>query len=109
MATTSTRHAGRSSDQSDSSAIAGGCAPAYENAATLRLCRSLAEQGDAIAQFDLGFWYANGYGVQQDYAEAVKWYRKSAGQGYAIAQIMLGDMYAVGRDVPQDYAEAAKW
>jgi TPR repeat protein len=44
-----------------------------------------AYQGDAEAQFDLGWRYAYGYGVKQDDAEAVKWYRKAAEQGHAEA------------------------
>ena len=38
-------------------------------------CHRLADQGDALAQFSLGFMYDNGRGVPQDYAEAVKWYQ----------------------------------
>ena len=53
--------------------------------------------------------YAEGEGVPQDDAEAVKWYRLAAEQGYAAAQSTLGFMYAEGRGVPQDYAEAVKW
>ena len=53
--------------------------------------------------------YANGQGVPQDYAEAVKWYRKAAEQGDATAQSNLGVMYEKGQGVPQDYAEAVKW
>jgi len=53
--------------------------------------------------------YANGVGVQQDYAEAAKWYRKAAEQGFAWAQTALGFKYQEGTGVPQDYAEAAKW
>ena len=68
-----------------------------------------AEQGDAKAQSALGFMYANGYGVQQDDAEAVKWYRKAADQGYPRAQSALGFMYDRGRGVPQDDGEAVKW
>ena len=34
----------------------------------------LAEQGDAEAQLNLGIRYANGEGVPEDDAEAVKWY-----------------------------------
>ena len=41
--------------------------------------------------------YANGQGVPQDYAEAVKWYRLAADQGDADAQSYLGVMYAKGR------------
>ena len=47
----------------------------------LQEIRSLAEQGDADAQFLLGFMYAYGKGVAQDFAKAVKWYRKAAEQG----------------------------
>jgi len=53
--------------------------------------------------------YANGRGVPQDAAEAVKWYRKAADQGDATGQYNLGWMYANGRGVPQDDAEAVKW
>ena len=47
--------------------------------------RQAAEQGDAKAQFSLGFMYANGQGVPKDDAEAMKWYRLAADQGYAAA------------------------
>ena len=50
-----------------------------------------------------------GFGVPQDYAEAMKWFRLAADQGIAIARAELGFMYANGQGVPQDYAEAAKW
>ncbi|MBO7224189.1 MAG: sel1 repeat family protein, partial [Kiritimatiellae bacterium] len=53
--------------------------------------------------------YYNGLGVQQDYAEAVKWFRKAAEQGHAGAQYRLGICYGKGLGVPQDHEEAAKW
>ena len=53
--------------------------------------------------------YDNGWGVPQDYTEAVKWYRLAAKQGYASAQFNLGVMYDNGWGVPQDYNEAVKW
>ncbi|MGA6993756.1 MAG: hypothetical protein WBX50_07645, partial [Candidatus Deferrimicrobiaceae bacterium] len=40
-----------------------------------RLFKPLAQQGIREAQFNLGIMYDNGLGVQQDYAEAEKWYR----------------------------------
>jgi uncharacterized protein len=73
------------------------------------LLRPLADQGDAIAQYDLGFMYDAGHGVMQDYGEAMRWYRLAANQGNALAQFNLGFMYANGHGVPQGYAEAAKW
>ena len=53
--------------------------------------------------------YANGQGVPQDYAEAVKWYRLAADQGDAYAQNNLGVMYDQGQGVPQDYVLAHMW
>jgi TPR repeat protein len=53
--------------------------------------------------------YANGHGVAQDHAEALKWYRLAADQGYADAQYNLGVLYKDGHGEPQDYAEALKW
>ena len=77
-------------------------------AVALRLCRSLAEQGDAKAQSALGFMYTNGEGVQKDYAASAKWYRKAAEQGYARAQSTPGFMYTTGDGVQKDYAEAVQ-
>jgi len=71
--------------------------------------RKAADQGDAVAQNNLGSMYDVGEGVTEDDAEAVKWYRKAADQGHVSAQYRLGYMYEEGQGVPQDYAEAAKW
>ena len=81
---------------------------AGDYAAAIQEFRPLAEQGDAVAQYNLGLMYNDGEGVPQDYAEAVKWYRLAAEQGYAKAQYNLGNMYGTGRGVPQDYAEALR-
>jgi uncharacterized protein len=71
-----------------------------------RLLRSLANGGDPLAQVRLGVLYADGKGVAQDYAEAMKWYRKAADQGNAEGQFNLAVMYA---SVMMDEPEAAKW
>ena len=71
--------------------------------------RARAEQGDASAQFALGFMYADGEGVPQDDVEAVRWYRLAAEQGHAVAQSNLGVRYDEGRGVPQDYVQAHMW
>jgi TPR repeat protein len=68
-----------------------------------------AEQGYAIAQYNLGVMYANGRGVPKDYVEAVKWWSKAAEQGHAAAQYNLGSMYDNGEGVPEDDAEAYAW
>lgn len=71
--------------------------------------RAAAEQGDQKAQFNLGVRYYKGEGVEQNYAEAVKWFRKAAQQGDAKAQYDLGVCYYEGEGVEQNYAEAVKW
>ena len=48
---------------------------------------------DGEAQNSLSLMYANGEGVPEDDAEAVKWYRLAADQGDAYAQFNLGVMY----------------
>src|SRR3984957_2338166 len=78
-------------------------------ATALRLLRPLAEQGNAVAQYNLGVMYAQGQGVSQDYAAAASWYLKAAEQGNADAQVNLGILYGMGQGVPQDYAAAHMW
>lgn len=71
--------------------------------------RTLAEQGIANAQNQLGYMHLSGEGAPQDYAKAVKWFRKAAEQGHVDAQCNLGLMYYEGKGVPQDDTEATKW
>jgi TPR repeat protein len=78
-------------------------------AAALRLLGPLANQGDAIAQSNLGFMYFSGQGVLQNHDEAAKWFWLAANQGVASAQALLGFMYADGQGVPQDYVRAHMW
>ena len=69
----------------------------------------LAERGNADARVYLGRMYFEGEGVQQDYAEAMKWYRKAAEQGHADAMILLGFMLEAGQVGSKNYPEAMKW
>jgi|SRR5260370_20383661 len=74
-------------------------------ATALRIYRSMADQGLAIAQFNVGLMYDNGQGLSKDEVQAMKWYRLAADQGRSDAQYQLGHLY-----YKQDnYAEAAKW
>jgi TPR repeat protein len=50
-----------------------------------------------------------GFGVEQNYAEAITWYRRATQQGEAAAAFNLGGMYTHGLGVAQDDVEAAKW
>ena len=67
------------------------------------------DQGDAEAQFNLGWRYANGLGVPKDEDEVVKRVRKAADQGDANGQVNLGVMYEYGQGVAKDEGEAVKW
>ena len=78
-------------------------------ATALREWKPLAEQGHAVAQYNLGLMYDNGDGVPHDYKTAGKWYRLAAEQGYASAQKILGWMYRNGLGVPKDDKTAVKW
>ena len=71
--------------------------------------KALADQGMAEAQFILGVKYANGKGVPENDAEAVRWYRKAADQGKVQAQYNLGLMYAKGDGVPENNIRAYVW
>ena len=71
--------------------------------------RAAADKGEAWAQYNLGIMYANGEGVPEDDATAVKWYTKAAEQGDAAAQNNLGVMYEDGHGVPQDNVMAYMW
>ena len=68
-----------------------------------------AEQGDAKAQFNLGWCYSKGEGVAKDTKTAVAWYRKAAEQGDMAAQYALGACYFCGEGVGKDEAEAVNW
>ncbi len=78
-------------------------------ATTLEEFRSLAEQGDATAQFVMGRHFATGEDVKQDYAEAVRWFTKAAEQGHVGAEAILGAYYWAGRGVTPDLNKAYFW
>lgn len=71
--------------------------------------RARAEQGDAEAQALLASAYYFGNGVEQDYAQAVRWSELAARQGNAVGQGVLGAAHYFGNGVEQDYAQAVRW
>jgi serine/threonine protein kinase len=79
-----------------------------KNNNSIQLYREAAEQGDAVAQYNLGVTYSNGMGVAKNQDEALYWYNEAAKQGYAAAQNNLGVMYDNGVGVAQDRAEAGR-
>lgn len=66
-----------------------------------------ANAGDSQAQFSLGYAYAFGKNLPQDYEKAAFWYRKAAEQGFAPAQCQIAVAYVSGAGVSQNYKRAA--
>ena len=87
----------------------GRAGPESDPAEAAKWYRLAAEQGNAIAQFNLGRSYTGGKGVLKDDAEAVRWFRLAAEQGHAEAQGVLGAMYALGQGALKDPVRAHIW
>jgi hypothetical protein len=96
----------------------------HDDAEAANWYRKVADQGNAVAQFQLGNMYDSGKGVEGDHVAALRWWRKAAEQRnrpeetrrteaaegiYEEASLYLGFSYYDGQGVPQDYAEAMKW
>ena len=75
----------------------------------MEMLTAAAEQGDAVAQHDLGARYLDGAAVEQDLDLAVKWLRRAASQGMAAAQHRLAVMYDDGTGVKADRNLSAMW
>jgi len=72
--------------------------------------RTLAENGDAQAQFNLGLMYHSGLGMRQSEEEAVRWYHKAAEGGYPPARVYLAAGYEEGWfGLPRDRQKAYYW
>ena len=72
----------------------------------LQLWQPLAEQGDAIAQSNLGVMYEFGLGVPQDYVQAHMWFDLAAEQGSKKAQKNRDT--AASQMTPDQIAEAQR-
>jgi len=68
-----------------------------------------AEEGQAKAQFLLGYMLSMGEDLPKDNGEAIVWFKESAEQDYPPAQYALGQRYYYGVGVDKDLEEAAKW
>ena len=80
-------------------------------ATTMRHLRDAAERGDAAAQFNLGILYNsrlddNGYAIEANRAEAIKWLLAAAEQGLPRAQSRLAELYAGGPNASGNFVNA---
>lgn len=74
-----------------------------------RCFKALADKENIGAYAWLGYLYANGKGLPQNYGEAARWFEKAALHGHKESQNLLGNLYRDGKGVKQDYTKAAKW
>ena len=90
----------------------------------LEKTKTEAQNGNRVAQNNLGAAYYNGQGVEQDLNEAIKWYKKAADlghgvarwnletiarQGHAGAQYNVGLLYHEGIGIKQNNVTAYAW
>ena len=76
----------------------------------LKEWQTLAEEGNAAAQANLGSLYISGKGVPADDLEAAKWFTKAAFQSSVIAQLSLGYMHEKGLvGGTPNHSEATRW
>jgi TPR repeat protein len=58
-----------------------------DNETAVKMFRPLAENGNAEAQYHLGYLYETGTGVKRDDKEALRWFSAAAAQGHEGAAI----------------------
>lgn len=68
-----------------------------------------AEKMQPYIWYHLGRLYHFGYGTEQNYAEALKWFQKAAAADNSYAQYSLGGLYFYGNGVAQDYGKAFEY
>src|SRR5579859_7498110 len=91
-------------------ALAASAKPTDSELAQLAEIRAKAEKGDPHFQLELGQVFESArFQMQQDYAEAAKWYAKSAEQNLAEAQDRLAICYSKGQGVVKNEVLAVEW
>ena len=68
-----------------------------------------AQQGNAIAQGNIGIMLRDGLGLEANDGEAVQWFEKAADRGVAQAAFNLATVLQLSYDVPQHNVRALKW
>ncbi len=79
----------------------------YKEAVDLLKCAAT-DHGIMVAAALLADFYYNGYIVENDMAEAFKWY-SMARDSDEKSRFMLGEMYANGYGTPKDLQKALEW
>ncbi|QIM63634.1 hypothetical protein A1D29_10205 [Pasteurellaceae bacterium Orientalotternb1] len=71
----------------------------------IEILTTIAEQGDPLAQYQLGqiLWEA------RSTVQAINWFERSANTGLPEAQFALGKLYFLGEHLPKSYGKAFHW
>ena len=64
------------------------------------------EGGDVVCQYQVGYMYCYGDGVDVDYEQALPWIQKAAAQDHPSAVGELGTMYSNGQGVAPSWRRA---
>ena len=70
------------------------------------ILKQAAELGNAESQYNLGYCYQSGIGVEQSSEKAIEWYSKSAEQGWNDGLYAMMMAYGSGNGVQQDFNKA---
>lgn len=71
--------------------------------------QGLAESGNPVAQYQLGYLYYSGLGVSKSHKRAMEWWLKSANAGNVDSQYALGVLYFEGVGIVTDFVEGCRW
>lgn len=75
----------------------------------LERARNIDQRGSAFSQYMIGVYYLQGKEIEQDTAEAVRWFRKGALMGDHASQMCMAHAYQYGEGVAKDPVEALAW
>ncbi len=70
---------------------------------------TVANEGHAGAQHNIGMFYLIGHGVEVDHTQAARWLYKASVQGAADSQFFLSSLYYDGKGVAKDVDMAHMW
>ena len=65
------------------------------------IAQAIADEGNALAQFFVGYYFLTGTGVDPDEDQAVAWLTKSVEQGYTHSYSFLAELIEQGRGTEQ--------
>ena len=85
------------------------CVRAQDTNLDFQATQTVADKGDAQAQYKLAQCYATGKGVRRDFTKAAHYLRLAADQNNSDAELALGAFYGRGRGVPRNLKLAIQW